>query len=157
MDTENSLLEIFDYYGKQPNPSQQDNIIMMLREIQEILGCIPEGVQEQVAKVVNTKVSVIRLLIQRFPSLKSANYRHRIVVCSGQRCSTNRAGEILTILREELKPNKEGYSEDGNILLCVQNCLKQCKNGPNMLVDGVLYSQMDKQKAKQLLLSLKNN
>ena len=155
MNHEESLAEIFEYYEKQLNPSQQNNIVAMLREIQDLLGCVPEGVQAQAANAVGTKESVIRLLVQRFPSLRSASYQHRIIVCSGQRCGSKNAAQVLSFLRKELEIDPEGYSKDKTIFLSTQNCLKQCGKGPNLLLDGVLHSAMTPEKAKQLLCNLK--
>lgn len=155
MNQEQELLEILNYYSQKPNPSQQDNIVAMLREIQDLLGCVPKGVQEQAAKAVGTKPAVIHLLVQRFPSLQSAAYEHRLTVCTGQRCGSQNSYEVISTLRKELAVDKEGFSQDGTVLFCTQNCLKQCGKGPNLLLDGVLYSAMNVQKAKELVKTLK--
>ncbi len=155
MNQEQELLEIFDYYSRQANPSQQDNVVAMLREIQNLLGCVPKGVQEQAAQAVGTKPAVISLLVQRFPSLTSAAYNHRLTVCTGQRCGAQNSQEVISFLRKELAVNKEGFSQDGTVFFCTQNCLKQCGKGPNLLLDGVLHSAMNLQKARELVDKLK--
>ena len=154
MEREEELLEILDYYSSRPNPTQQDNVIAMLREIQDLLGCIPQGVQQQAADAVGTKQSVISLLVRRFPSLKEAAYRHRITVCSGQRCSGKGAAALLQTLQQTLQVDAQGLSKDGQILLTTQNCLKQCTKGPNLLLNGALHTAMTPEKAKQLVQSL---
>ncbi len=154
MEREEALLEILEYYSHRPDPSQQDNIVAMLREIQDLLGCIPQGVQQQAAEAVGTKQSVISLLVRRFPSLKEAPYQHRITVCSGQRCSGKGAAQLLQALQQTLQVDAQGLSKDGRILLTTQNCLKQCTKGPNLLLNGTLHSAMTPEKAKQLVQSL---
>ena len=44
------IREIIDYYSKQRNPQEQENIVAMLREIQEAEGCITMKVQEEAAE-----------------------------------------------------------------------------------------------------------
>ena len=46
---EEKLNEIIEYYSSQPQPASQENLVAMLREIQDLLGCIPLGVQERAA------------------------------------------------------------------------------------------------------------
>ena len=36
---EEQLSEIFDYYAALPDPRRQENLVVMLREIQDVLGC----------------------------------------------------------------------------------------------------------------------
>ena len=57
-------------------------------------------------------------------------------------------------LRRELKPDKNGISADGIYELRTQNCLKQCRTSPNLLIDGKLYSGDQIRNIKKLLNEL---
>ena len=137
-DHDQALLEILDYYAAREDRAQQEILVSMLREIQELLGCVPDGVQQQAARAVGVKPSMLACIVKRYPSLKSASYRHRITACTGARCGARQSAALLALLRRELQPDAEGLSADGTILLRTQNCLKQCRTAPNLLVDGVL-------------------
>ena len=69
------IREIIDYYSGQRNPQEQENIVAMLREIQETEGCISMNVQEEAAEALGVKPSVLSCIIKRYPSLKEATAR----------------------------------------------------------------------------------
>ena len=62
---------------------------------------------------------------------------------------------LLRLLKEELGISKEGISRDGKVRLITRNCLKQCRTSPNMLVDGELHSQMNQEKLRELVKTLR--
>lgn len=122
-----TLDEILSYYGSQPDATSQENLVAMLREIQDLLGCIPADIQEDIADTLGLKPIVIRQLIKLFPSLTSAPRRHKITVCIGPSCSAEQSGLLLDALRQAIhgKP----------FTLTTKSCLKQCRTAPNMKID----------------------
>ena len=151
---EQQLDEIFEYYKGLDNPQEQENLVALLREIQEVMGCIPVDIQNRIATELNVKVTTIATIIKLYPSLKSANYKHRIVLCSGGRCG-EKGREIYEVLKKELQLDKEGLSKDKTVYVMTQNCLKHCKLGPNMYIDGELYSQLNPSDMKAILKDMK--
>ena len=148
---EKELQEILDYYKGQSNSKEQDTLVAMLREIQELMGCIPVDVQKRIATEFDVKQSILATIIKLYPSLKSVNYKHRIIACSGARCGAKDGGAILMAIRKELGIEKDGLSKDGNFYLTVQNCLKQCKTAPNFYIDGVLYHNVKESEVSKIL------
>ena len=151
---EQELKEIIEYYKKQSNPKEQSNLVEMLREIQELMGCIPNDIQERIAKEFDIKQSMIATIIKLYPSLKASNYKHRIIACTGARCGAKDGAAILNAIRKELGIEKDGLSQDGNFYLTTQNCLKQCKTSPNFYIDGTLYSNVKEGDVAKILRSL---
>lgn len=151
---EEQLSEIFDYYAALPDPRRQENLVAMLREIQDVLGCVPDGVAAQAARAVGEKPVVLTSLVRRFSTLKSAAWSHRITACSGARCGARQGTEVYRALCEVLRPGPDGVSENGRVLLCTQNCLKQCRTSPNVLADGVLHPHMTPESARELARKL---
>lgn len=145
------LQEIFDYYKSEPNPSSQENIVAMLREIQELFGCIPPDVQALAANALGVKLSVITCIIRLYPSLTSSSYQHRLTICTGARCGGKGGMELLNEARRLLKVDDEGISQDGRFFLCTQNCLKHCATSPNIQIDDRIYSQMTVETLRKLL------
>lgn len=152
---EQQLIEILEYYKSQPDPQQQENLVAMLREIQEVVGCIPADIQNRIAQEFDVKVAIISKIIKLYPSLKSSNFKHRIVACSGARCADKEGGQIYEALKKELEVDKDGLSKDGTVYVTTQNCLKRCKMGPNIYIDGEMYSQLKPSDIKELIQKLK--
>ena len=153
---EEQLSEIFAYYASLPDARRQENLVAMLREIQQALGCVPDGVAAQAARAVGEKPVVLTTLVRRFSTLKSAPWVHRITACGGPRCAAAQGGQVYRALCDVLRPGPDGVSENGRVLLCTQNCLKQCRTGPNVLADGVLHSHMTPASAQALAQKLWN-
>lgn len=128
---QDELKEIIEYYCSQPRAESQENLVAMLREIQELLGCIPMDVQEDISAALTLKPIVIRQLIKLFPSLTSAPRRHKITVCTGPACSAAQSGLLLDSLREAIRSKP--------FTLTVRNCLKQCRTAPNLRIGDDLY------------------
>lgn len=81
----------------------------------------------------------MRAILKRFPSLKTAPYRHEIVVCLGKNCGGRNMG-VLQELRRRLKTGPDGISADGNVKVSTRSCLKSCRTAPNVMVDGEMCS-----------------
>ncbi len=82
-----TLENILERYKDTAGPGDQQAVIALLREVQQLYGCVPDSVQQRVAQAVGTAPSLIAALVRRVPGLTPAAYRHRIVVCTGPRCS----------------------------------------------------------------------
>lgn len=145
------LEEILNYYGGRADTLDQENIVEMLREIQEIYGCIPPDIQEKAAVAIGVKDSVIACIIKLYKSLKPAAYSHRLIVCTGARCGRKYA-KAVEELRTSLGIQKDGLSADKKVFLETQHCLKQCKTAPNIQLDGKLCSGLTTEEIKRLLL-----
>nr|WP_297933965.1 NAD(P)H-dependent oxidoreductase subunit E [uncultured Blautia sp.] len=151
MKNQNEVNEIIDCYAGQKDAGNQDNLVAMLREIQETEGCISREVRELIQERMGIKESFLGCILKLYPSLKSVDYSHEIVLCTGERCGNKNSMALLRLLKEELGISKDGISRDGTVRLCTRNCLKQCRTSPNMLVDGELYSQMNQEKVLKLI------
>lgn len=148
------LQEIFSFYKKQPG--DQENYRAMLEELQEIYGFLSEEILEQAAEALHIKPAVLSCLVKYSSTLKIAPYKHKIVACTGERCGNKNGLCLLNKLKQELKIDKNGLSEDKRILLSTQNCLKHCKTSPNMMIDGELYTHMTEDRLIEILKKLKS-
>ena len=144
------IREIIDYYSKQRNPQEQENIVAMLREIQEAEGCITMKVQEEAAEALGVKPSVLSCIIKRYPSLKEADYAHEMVLCTGKAVNAKQYGNFR-YGKERIWHFKRRYISRRKLHLTTRNCLKQCRTSPNMLLDGELYANLTKEKVISLL------
>lgn len=127
------------YYQGNSLPLPQEQLVELLREIQDIYGCIPPDIQQEIGEALKIKPTVIKQLIRLYPSLKEAGWHHRVTVCLGPRCAAKQAEEVLETVSRELGAGVNKISKDGRFLFTVQNCMKNCRSGPNMRVDQDLY------------------
>ena len=72
--------EILDYYRGLPERSSQEAIVEMLRELQDIHGCISPYMLEQAAEAAGVRDSMVQAICKRYPSLKTAPYNHEIIL-----------------------------------------------------------------------------
>ena len=145
--------EIISYYQKQPQ--EQENYRAMLEELQDVLGFLPQSVLERAARALEIKVTVLNCLVKFSSALKLAPYQHKIVACTGERCGRKDSPSLLQLLKDELKTDKDGLSYDKKILLVTQNCLKNCKTSPNLMIDGEICPHMTKERLMGILNNLK--
>lgn len=150
---EEQIEEIISYYQKQPQ--EQENYRAMLEELQDVLGFLPQSVLERAARALEIKVTVLNCLVKFSSALKLAPYQHKIVACTGERCGRKDSSSLLQLLKDELKTDKDGLSYDKKILLVTQNCLKNCKTSPNLMIDGEICPHMTKERLMGILNNLK--
>lgn len=143
--------EIFSYYGKQRDKSSQEMVVSLLRELQEVEGCITPELKRRVMETTEVTDKFLNCLIKMYPSIKEVKQVHEIIACTGERCAKKDGMTILQNLRRELGIKKDGSSADGRIELRTRNCLKQCRTSPNMYIDGKLYSGEQLKSIKKLL------
>ena len=134
-DPEVSIREILDYYGGREDRASQETVVEMLRELQDTQGFLSPGILATAAETAGVKESTVRAILKRYPSLKTAPYRHEVVVCLGKNCG-GRNIEVLQELRRRLKTGPDGISADGSVKVSTRSCLKSCRTAPNVMVDG---------------------
>ena len=132
------IREMIEYYRGQGAQQDQQMLIALLREAQEAEGgALSLGMLEQIAQAYGMKVTLLQAIIRRVPSLRYENARHRLEICG-----TCRAGAKLRDEIERTYSVKSGTcSEAAGFSYWVTPCMKNCKNGPSIRWDGVLYGQ----------------
>lgn len=151
---EKAIEAILDYYRKLEDSASQDNVVTMLREIQEVCGCIPPDLQQRAADAAGVKLSAVTCIMKLYKSLKPAAYRHKLTVCTGPRCAAAN-GALLEAAKKELGTRSDGISSDGVFCLETSGCLKHCRTAPNVMIDGKLYPDMTEEKLVKLLREMK--
>ena len=138
--------------GNKPFSSLFHVSVEMLRELQDIHGCISPYMREQAAEAAGVRDSMVQAICKRYPSLKTAPYNHEIILCTGRNCASKGSITVMDELKKRLGVGKNGISEDGTVCLKTRNCLKNCRKAPNVMVDGRLCSGLD---AEGILRELK--
>lgn len=132
--------EIFAAHREKSDRANQEAIVEMLRQLQDEQGYLTAEMQERAASAAGVKVIVIQVLVRMYPTLKAAPYQHEIILCTGKSCMDRGAQGTLAYLKKRLKIQRSGLSQDKKIFLRTRCCLKHCQTGPNVFIDGKLYT-----------------
>ena len=76
-------------------------------------------------------------------------FQKHFLVCIGDRCSNpDRGVERGECIQAELKEHNKKLGRKATVRVCRVSCLDMCDYGPNMIVDNILYSHLDRAKAR---------
>ena len=137
------LKEIFDYYCKYSNRLSQEELVAMLREIQEVCGgVITAEALQRVCDKLGVKDSYISTVIKFVPDIKTEKVLHRLSICGGVNCKSNNSGELNDYIRKNYNVAPGGICEKYGFSYDVCGCLKHCAHGPNIKWDGKVFSKV---------------
>ena len=105
---------------------------------------------EEIAALLNTKVTFLNAVIKRYPSLKPASAPHRLEVCGGKNCAANGSAALLKHIRGAYGAESGGISTKGGFSFKICGCLKHCGKGPNIKWDGEIYNAATPELIKKL-------
>lgn len=145
-----ALEEILECYRGTAGPGDQQSLIALLREVQQLYGCIPAPVQQRIAQAVGTAPSLITALVKRIPGLTPTEYQHRVIVCTGPRCTAKGGAAVLQAVEKTLGISPGETTPDGRFHLETRNCLKKCGSAPNIQIDRTIHSSIRPEKIPEL-------
>ena len=141
------IRELIEYYRDQGAPQDQQMIIALLREAQEADGGVLSAqALSQIAAAYAMKETMLQALVRRVPGIRLENAPHRLQICG-----TCRAGAKLRDFVERTYGVKSGGVSAAGFAYQVTPCMKNCKNGPSIRWDGVLYSRADEKLIEKLI------
>lgn len=144
--------KILKLYEQQGRPAGQEEILSALREIQEVLGCVPEEVQEETAERLGVKPSFLSAFVKKYPEFKEVSARYEVQVCTGPSCGS---GKALEILRAVEAAGKQKERDQGiSVKIVKGRCTRRCGKGPNLKINGVLHHHMTPEQAAELIRRL---
>lgn len=145
------LKEIISYYGTLKTEYRQDELIQLLREIQEIFGCISPEIQREISNELNIGLPILRTLIKQYPSLKEQSSRHHITVCTGRNCHDKGCRKLIEKIEKDTGAGPGETTADGRFQIQTQSCLKHCSTAPNIKVDEEIYTRVSKKEIPTIL------
>jgi NADH:ubiquinone oxidoreductase subunit E len=76
-------------------------------------------------------------------------FQKHFVVCTGARCNDAKHGtERGECIQAELKSANKSLGRKSTVRVCTVSCLDLCDHGPNMIVDGTVYSHLTRELAR---------
>lgn len=145
------LINLVESFGLE----NQDGVKEALRQCQKFFACVSKNHQKNIAEAFEVEPKMIKTIIKFMPSIKESIVDYDVVCCTGSRCAKNGSVEVIKAVKASLGIDFNETTEDGRISLTSQNCFKKCGLGPNIMINGRLYHQVDKNKARELMDSIK--
>lgn len=141
------LKKIIKFNKKRPGA-----LIPILQKSQELIGYLPASVQRIIAKELRIPVSDVHAVVSfySFFTMKPRG-KHNIRVCLGTACYVKQAAEILEKLKDHLKIDAGGITEDRRFSLETVRCLGACGLAPVVVIDGDTHGSVSPVKSSELL------
>ncbi len=131
---------------------KEGSLIQILHLAQEIYGHLPIELQVLIANKTGISLAEISGVVT-FYSFFSTKPRgkHTIRVCLGTACYVRGGKKIVESLKEKLKVDVGETTEDGMFTFEVARCIGACGLAPAMMIDDVVYKQVNENKLNAIL------
>lgn len=131
---------------------KEGSLIQILHIAQDIYGYLPLELQEFIANGLNKPLSEVSGVVT-FYSFFSTTPRgeHTIRVCLGTACYVRGGRKIVEALQKKLNVDIGGTTEDGKFTFEVARCIGACGLAPAMMIDNVVYKQVNPNKLDAIL------
>lgn len=128
------------------------SLIQVLHLAQEIYGCLPTEVQVFISKEMGIPLSEISGVVS-FYSFFSTEPKgeHTIRVCLGTACYVRGGKGVVEGLKSKLGVDLGSTTADGKFTLEVARCIGSCGLAPAMMIDDVVYKQVNVNKLDKIL------
>lgn len=136
------------------SPRQESNLIAVLHKVQELYGYLHRDAMDEVALFMGIPTAHIWGVATFYHYFKlNPPGKHVIAVCLGTACYIKGAGEVLDTLKEELKTDIGGTTQDGLFSLEEARCLGACGLAPVIMIDGKIYGSLTAKKVSEIIQS----
>lgn len=147
-----AIANVIDMYR-----GKEGSLIQILHLAQQIYGYLPLEVQAYIADSLGIPLSEVSGVIT-FYSFFSTEPRglHTIRVCLGTACYVRGGKKIVESLKEKLDVEVGGTTKDGKFTFEVARCIGACGLAPAMMIDDVVYKQVNVNKLNAILTKYEN-
>lgn len=136
--------------------TKKGNLIPLLQGAQDIYGYIPRKAFEKIAAETDNPLSEIYGVATFYAQFRlSPVGKHIIKVCHGTACHVQNAKAITTSLKEALKVDDGGTTEDGLFTLESVACLGCCSLAPVMMISNETYGKLDGAQAVKIVKNIR--
>jgi NADH:ubiquinone oxidoreductase subunit E len=131
---------------------REGSLIQILHLAQEIYGYLPLDLQRFIADSLDKPLSEVSGVIT-FYSFFSTKPRgkHTIRICLGTACYVRGGKKLVEQLQELLKVDIGDTTENGLFTLEIARCIGACGLAPAMMIDDVVYKQVNVNKLMSIL------
>jgi NADH:ubiquinone oxidoreductase subunit E len=141
------------------NGFERDDFLLLLHEVQKKYSqenYIPDAEIQDIARKLKMPLSEADG-VASFYSLFARTPRGQYVIrlCDSLSCRITGSMDILYHIKESLGIRNGETTQDGLFTLEIVNCLGSCDTAPNMMVNDVLYKNLNPDKVDVILSQLK--
>ena len=146
------IANIIDLYK-----DKEGSLIQILHLAQEINGFLPLGLQTFIADSLDIPLSEVSGVVT-FYSFFSTKPRgkHTIRVCMGTACYVRGGKKIVEGIKDKLGVEIGDTTDDGMFTFEVARCIGACGLAPAMMIDDVVYKQVNVNKLNAILAKYYN-
>ncbi len=150
---EQKLARVREFIGEVSTKEHPDSyLIAVLHRAQELYGYLPTDVMDVIAEEMGIPTAHIWGVATFYHYFNLAPPgKHVISVCLGTACYVRGAGEILQTIKDELKIDVGGVTEDGLFSLQPARCLGACGLAPVVMIDDKIHGELTPKKIAQLI------
>lgn len=132
--------------------NKEGNLIQILHIAQELYGYLSLELQQHIATALNKSLSEVSGVVT-FYSFFSTKPRgeHTIRVCLGTACYVRGGKKIVDALQKSLDVEIGGTTANGKFTFEVARCIGACGLAPAMMIDDVVYKQVNINKLDAIL------
>ncbi len=147
-----AIANVIDMYR-----DKEGSLIQILHLAQQIYGYLPIDLQVFIADSLGIPHSEVSGVIT-FYSFFSTQPRglHTIRVCLGTACYVRGGKKIVESLKEKLAVEIGETTKDGKFTFEVARCIGACGLAPAMMIDDVVYKQVNVNKLNAILAKYEN-
>ena len=138
------------------NKSTRDDLIMILHQVQDLFGYIPEEIIIFLSEKLETPAARIYGVVtfySHFSLEKKGKYV--INVCMGTACFVKGAEDILNEFKKQLNVEVGQTTEDGLFYIDALRCVGTCGIAPVVSINGKVYPYVKKEDVKKILSEYK--
>lgn len=147
-----AITNVIDMYR-----DKEGSLIQILHLAQQIYGFLPLELQAYIADSLDIPLSEVSGVVT-FYSFFSTKPRglHTIRVCLGTACYVRGGKKIVESLKEKLDVEIGGTTKDGKFTFEVARCIGACGLAPAMMIDDVVFKQVNVNKLNAILAKYEN-
>ncbi len=139
-------------------PFPADSLIALLQDVQEEFGYIGEEALRLISSQTGIPESNLCGVVSFYAQFRTQKPgKYQIMVCMGTACHVNKGERVADAVREFLGIEEGKTSDDGLFSWEEVACLGCCSLSPVMMINGVAYGKLDKEKVKKILTDIKKN
>ena len=157
--TDKKMHEIIEYINEVNIKDHPESyLIAVLHKAQQLYGYLDRNVMDEVAVRMNIPTSHIWgvATFYHYFNLKPLG-KHSIFICLGTACFVKGADKILDAIKDHLKVEVGGTTDDGLFSLRETRCLGACGLAPVIMIDERIYGELTPKKAIEVLNKYKRS
>ncbi|MCF7798800.1 NAD(P)H-dependent oxidoreductase subunit E [Candidatus Woesearchaeota archaeon] len=134
---------------------KKHDVIKILQDMQQREGYIGDASLVELAKELHIPLADlvgVATFYSQFKLTKPGKYT--ISICNGTACHIKHSPEITRFVSDYLKIHPGQVTSDGKFGLESVNCIGACARAPAMMINGMVYGELDREKIKKILGTL---